>query len=67
MIVHFRVGRCFVFNFTNKLTSKDQEMFSKIPVGIATLSAKELSKVLLEPHASWVEALEKEWKKRYNK
>ncbi|MCD4740942.1 MAG: ABC transporter substrate-binding protein [Desulfobacteraceae bacterium] len=51
----------------DKLTGKDQEMFSKIPVGIATLSTKELSKVLLEPHASWVEALEKEWKRRYNK
>ncbi|MCK5098750.1 MAG: ABC transporter substrate-binding protein [Desulfobacteraceae bacterium] len=51
----------------DKLTSKDQEMFSKIPLGLATLSSKELSKVLPEPHASWVQALEKEWKKRYNK
>lgn len=51
----------------DKLSKADQEVFSKAPKGIATLSNKELAKVLPEPHASWVEAIENEWKKRYSK
>ncbi|MCK5100311.1 MAG: ABC transporter substrate-binding protein, partial [Desulfobacteraceae bacterium] len=51
----------------DKLSKEDQQIFFKTPKGIATLSSKELGKVLLEPHSSWVEAIEKEWKKRYSK
>jgi putative thiamine transport system substrate-binding protein len=51
----------------NKLGKEDQEIFARIPKGIATLSSKELAKVLPEPHATWVEAIEREWKKRYSK
>jgi len=51
----------------DKLSQKDQDLFSAVPKGPATLSSKELSKVLMEPHASWVEALEAEWKNRYSK
>ena len=51
----------------DKLSSKDRETFAKVSKGAATLTSKELGKVLLEPHASWVEAIEKEWKKRYSK
>lgn len=51
----------------DKLSREDQAVFSKTPKGIATLSNKELAKVLPEPHSSWVDAIENEWKKRYSK
>lgn len=51
----------------SKLSMDDRKRFDSLPLGIATLSAEALSKVLLEPHASWVEALEKEWISRYSK
>ena len=51
----------------SKLSAADRMKFEKIPRGIATLSSAELSKVMLEPHASWVEALEKAWISRYSK
>ncbi len=52
---------------THKLSDTDKALFSKIPKGVATLSAEDLSKVLPEPHPSWVAALEKEWQARYSK
>lgn len=52
---------------THKLSDTDKTLFSKIPKGVATLSAEDLSKVLPEPHPSWVAALEKEWQARYSK
>ncbi len=51
----------------DKLPMKDQEKFKLVPLGVATLSPKQLGKVLLEPDASWVGALEKAWLKRYQK
>ncbi|MBT4289241.1 MAG: ABC transporter substrate-binding protein [Deltaproteobacteria bacterium] len=51
----------------NKLSSKDRVAFSQLPLGIATLTAAELNKVMLEPDASWVAALEKAWQRRYQK
>ena len=51
----------------DKLSATDKTFFSKIGKGIATLSASDLSKVLPEPHPSWVAALEKEWQARYSK
>lgn len=51
----------------NKLSKEDKSLFSTIPRGIATLSDADLARVVLEPHASWVQALEKEWQTRYSK
>lgn len=50
-----------------KLSVEQKQLFSDIDQGIATLSPEELGKVRLEPHASWVEALEKAWVARYSK
>ncbi len=50
-----------------KLNAKDQRMFNQLPMGIATLSATDLGNVLLEPDASWVDALEKAWLRRYQR
>ncbi len=49
----------------NKLSATQRALFDNLPKGKATLSNDELANVLLEPHASWVEALEAEWLKRY--
>ena len=51
----------------NKLSAKDKSAFARLPLGVATLTAAELNKVILEPDASWVAALEKEWQRRYQK
>lgn len=48
-----------------KLSPEDQAKFDAIPKGIATLSIKQLGKTLPEPNSTWVDALEKEWRKRY--
>ncbi|NOX35482.1 MAG: ABC transporter substrate-binding protein [Deltaproteobacteria bacterium] len=52
---------------TRKLKGRDKALFDAVPKGIATLTPKELGRVLPEPHVSWVDALEKEWLKRYSK
>lgn len=49
-----------------KLSANQKALFDNLPAGAATLSAEELSRVLLEPHASWVEAIEKAWLERYS-
>lgn len=49
----------------DKLSTNDQTQFDNLPRGIATLSIEELGKTLPEPHSSWVDALETEWRKRY--
>lgn len=51
----------------DKLNGEQQQLFADIKQGVATLSPKELGRVRLEPHASWVEALEKAWAARYSK
>lgn len=51
----------------DKLNPEDKKLFENMPRGVATLSAEELGTVLLEPHASWVDALEKEWLKRFSR
>lgn len=53
-----------VLNIEN-LPAANQKAFKKLPLGIATLTATQLGKVTPEPNASWVEALEKVWQKRY--
>ncbi|WP_136795313.1 ABC transporter substrate-binding protein [Desulfosediminicola ganghwensis] len=50
-----------------KLTPEQKQLFDNIEAGVATLSPQELGKVRLEPHASWVEALETTWLARYRK
>jgi len=50
----------------DKLSAEQKALFDNLPKGKATLSNEALSKVLLEPHASWVEALEKAWLERYS-
>ncbi|MCB1384838.1 MAG: ABC transporter substrate-binding protein [Nitratireductor sp.] len=42
-----------------------QAQFDALDLGIATLKPSELGPTLNEPHASWMEELEKEWTRRY--
>lgn len=49
----------------DKLSAEDRERFAGVPRGPATLSPEELGPVLLEPHPSWMTALEDEWRRRY--
>ena len=49
----------------NKLPITEQNRFGNIRLGIATLRPEQLGQTLLEPHTSWVSALEEEWAKRY--
>lgn len=42
-----------------------QQQFDGLDLGIATLKPSELGPTLNEPHASWMEQLEKEWTRRY--
>jgi len=49
----------------DKLSTDEQAQFDDLPRGIATLSIEELGKTLPEPHSSWVDALETEWRQRY--
>ena len=50
-----------------KLANPDKALFDAVPKGIATLTAQELGQGLPEPHVSWVQALEKEWLKKYSR
>jgi putative thiamine transport system substrate-binding protein len=49
-----------------RLSPEDRALFEAIPKPAATLAPEELGRVLPEPHASWVQALEKAWLKKYN-
>lgn len=49
----------------DKLPVADRQRFTSLPKGVATLSPEALANVLLEPHASWVEAIEARWLARY--
>lgn len=51
----------------DKLNSEQRQLFADLRQGVATLTPEELGKVRLEPHASWVEALEKAWIARFSK
>ncbi len=48
-----------------KIAPEQREAFNALPKGPATLSLEALGTPLLEPHPSWMEALEAEWQKRY--
>ena len=48
-----------------KLEAADRARFDVLDLGIATLKPAELGPALDEPHPSWMERLETEWKRRY--
>ena len=58
-------------NFTvldlNRLAPADRKRFEDLPKGVATLSAAELGRPLLEPHPSWMNGIVAEWERRYTK
>jgi putative thiamine transport system substrate-binding protein len=49
----------------SKLSAADKARFDKLDLGIATLKPDELGPAIDEPHPSWMERLEAEWKRRY--
>ena len=51
----------------DKLEPPDRAKFAALPLGVATLSPRELGPALLEPHPSWMTRLEAEWRRRYAK
>jgi putative thiamine transport system substrate-binding protein len=48
-----------------KLPAADKARFDALDLGIATLRPDQLGPALDEPHPSWTERLETEWKRRY--
>ncbi|MBC2771918.1 ABC transporter substrate-binding protein [Rhizobium sp. AQ_MP] len=48
-----------------KLGEADRSAFSALDLGVATLSPDQLGPVIAEPHASWMERIEAEWRRRY--
>lgn len=48
-----------------RLSAEDRARFEALPRGVATLSPEDLGPVLLEPHPSWMTALEDAWRQRY--
>jgi putative thiamine transport system substrate-binding protein len=49
----------------SKLAPEDKVRFDALDLGIATLKPDELGSAIDEPHPSWMERLETEWKRRY--
>jgi len=49
----------------SKLDAEDKARFDALDLGVATLKPDELGPAIDEPHPSWMERLELEWKKRY--
>jgi len=49
----------------SKLDAGDRGRFDALELGVATLRPDELGPALDEPHPSWMERLETEWKRRY--
>lgn len=47
------------------LPETDRARFEALDLGVATLPPAELGKALLEPHASWMEAISEDWMRRY--
>ena len=48
-----------------KLDAEDRARFDALDLGIATLAPDELGPALDEPHPTWMDRLETEWKRRY--
>ncbi len=49
----------------DKLEPADRERFEALDLGVATLPPDQLGPALDEPHPSWMERIESEWKARY--
>lgn len=49
----------------DKLDEADRAAFQSLDLGIATLAPEQLGPVIAEPHASWMERIETEWRRRY--
>ncbi|MEO3997684.1 ABC transporter substrate-binding protein [Mesorhizobium sp. CAU 1732] len=49
----------------DKLDDADRVAFDAIDLGVATLKPDELGPAIDEPHPSWMDRLEIEWKRRY--
>lgn len=49
----------------DRLPPRDRDRFEAIDLGVATLAPDELGPALPEPHPSWMDRLEQEWKRRY--
>lgn len=49
----------------SKLDDKDRTRFAAIDLGPATLPPDRLGPALPEPHSSWIERIERKWKRRY--
>ncbi|WP_367718861.1 ABC transporter substrate-binding protein [Nitratireductor sp. GISD-1A_MAKvit] len=49
----------------DRLGAEDRARFDAIDLGVATLRPDELGPALDEPHSSWMERIETEWKRRY--
>ncbi len=47
------------------MTGNNRALFDALDLGIATLKPEELGPAIDEPHPTWMERLEKEWKMRY--
>ena len=48
-----------------KLAADDKARFDALDLGIATLAPEDLGPALDEPHPTWMDRLETEWKRRY--
>jgi putative thiamine transport system substrate-binding protein len=48
-----------------KLSDADRAAFDALDLGVATLAPDELGPIIDEPHASWMERIEDEWRRRY--
>ncbi len=49
----------------DRLSPEDAARFASLDLGIATLPPEQLGPALPEPHASWMDRIETEWKRRY--
>ena len=49
----------------DRLTDEARALFEAVPRGPATLAPDALGPVLLEPHPTWMTALEDDWRRRY--
>ena len=48
-----------------RLDPNTQDAFGALDLGVATLSPEELGDAVAEPHASWLQAIERQWAARY--
>lgn len=48
-----------------KLPQEERAAFEALDLGVATLPPEKLGPVIAEPHASWMEQIETEWRRRY--